>query len=409
MERRAPPRRGGPRRRRGARARSARSRSAPSARGRSGAGRPATSGELRAGARSISTRLSPPAVGRLAALAGQVATRARRSPRGVAPSPSRPARGSTSGSDRRRRPGSRRRASSRSSDSRRLGPSRLRAELRRRTARRTSSTGFAADRLVDARAAPPSNARRPDVAPRSGRRGRGPTSWSRPRATISPACAVGAPPAARSFSRAASRRAAGRALGRAARPRRARQVRGRALVRDVPRTVRSTTPVAHASGSRHVEVSPGGATASARRAVATCSIARRSSSRPDGSNSYDQRRIRSGRSNRSSEAVRDRLAREQDDVGRPVDQARAPRRRPSSRSAARRRSCPDSASVSAMFSVPRSRGADEPDARARAAARRSRGRAPCSPARRASRRPAARPWTSAWASSAWNVVVATRS
>ncbi len=65
-------------------------------------------------------------------------------------------------------------------------------------------------------------------------------------------------------------------------------------------------------------------------------------------------RTRSGRSNRASSPCGDRLARQQDEVRGPVDQGELARHRRSSPTRSRRPVAPDSASVSAMFSVPRS-------------------------------------------------------
>ena len=162
-------------------------------------------------------------------------------------------------------------------------------------------------------------------------------------------------------------------------------------------------------GSGRIEVA-GRPTAigSGRRVAATCSIARRRSSRPAGSNSYVQRRTRSGRSNRWS---------------RPLAIASRDMR---ITSAVR--------SISVELALVVHRGREQLDAgRARqrqrlgdvlgAAVRGADQRRPASPAQRRdlvdelhdSPGPTSiattgtRPWTSACASSAWNVVVATRS
>ena len=102
------------------------------------------------------------------------------------------------------------------------------------------------------------------------------------------------------------------------------------------------------------------------------------------------------------------LARQQDQVRRAVDEGRAPRRSRSTPRRSRRRSCPTSASVSTMLSVPRSDAQTRPDPRAaRQAGDLVDDLEVAGPTSIATT--GTRPATSAWASSAWNVVVATRS
>ena len=206
------------------------------------------------------------------------------------------------------------------------------ASVRRAPDRRLDGRQRGRDRAPRAGGGRPRRSR--DGRPRGGGSGRG----ARP-------AAAGAVPAC--DPRSAGRRSPARRPAGAA-PARPRRRRGRAASRVSPRNgIRSMSRrVWHVRGTagrgqpRPTISASAGATASGAAGRPRARSMRRRSSSPAGSNSYDQRADALGPAEPRVEPVRDRLARQQDDVGRPVDQVEIAARRRSSPTRARRRSCP---------------------------------------------------------------------